>query len=173
MIWMILGGLIGLVLVLFAIGWMLPAHYSSGASAVLPAPPEAVWGMLIDHERTPCSSHMCKGIERLPDQNGAPCWREDIGSSAITVRSVEQEPPRRIVRELEDSVVPMRARWELELEPVAAGTAVSVQQTGTIERGTWHVPLFRIAIHLGAARAGMKAYLRRLATNLGERVAVQ
>ncbi len=150
------------------VGTFLPEDFSGRAEAVFAQPPEAVFTALMDFEKHPVSSHMAKKVERIADEGGLPAWREALDSSVVTVRTVALDRPRLLVRELEDSVVPMSARWTIELAPVAGGTRVTVVQTGTVESGTWHVPFFRFILRVvGGASMGPRAFLGALETDLG------
>jgi len=172
MIWLIVALSLPVVAVLAvaAIGSLLPKEFAGRAEAVFPRPPEAVFAAIADFERHPMSSTLARKVERLAGEGARPAWRESLGSSTVEVRTVAEEPPRRVVRDLRDSVVPMAARWSIELAPegAAARTRVTVVQTGTVERGTAHVPFFRFILHvLGGARKGPEAYLAFLAKDLG------
>jgi len=98
--------------------------------------------------------------------------RDDRGVAyrGLAPRLHDSQTENDLARDLRDSVVPMAARWSIELAPegAAARTRVTVVQTGTVERGTAHVPFFRFILHvLGGARKGPEAYLAFLAKDLG------
>lgn len=157
------GALVGLPLV---IGRMLPKQYGSTVTRELPYPPDDVWRALNDYERHPMTGSSRRRTEPLADTGAGSTWREDMGSSVITVRTAAAEPPRHLVREMEDSVVPMRARWDYRLEPAAGGTRLTVSEQGVVEPGTWHVPFFRIMVRLMKGR-GIKAQLDAVERTLG------
>ena len=127
----------------------------------MPAPPDDVWRAHNEYERHSKPGSARRRAEPIDAQGPGPAWREDMGSSVVTVRTVEAELPRRLVRELADSVVPMRARWEYQLDPTPTGTRVTVVEDGVIESGTWHVPIFRLMVRLMKGR-GIKAHLDSL-----------
>lgn len=159
----IVGGLLLLVVLAFAIGHFMAPEYSGRVVRRIDAPPAAVFAALLDVEACPQAGSMCRGVTRETDGE-LPAWREDLGSSVVSVRTLELEAPRRIVRELSDSVVPMKARWELELTPDGAGTELALAHRGRIDDGTWHAPIFRLLVKgLGMADRGAKNYLDAVA----------
>src|SRR5262245_61722115 len=76
-----------LVVVPYALGWLLPAEYSSSGSLDIPAPPDAVWRALNDYERHPMTGSARRRTESLDVGPTGPVWREDMGSSIVTVRT--------------------------------------------------------------------------------------
>jgi len=77
--------------------------------------------------------------ERLPDEDGLPVWTEDIGSTVVPVRTVEATPPRKLVRRMTDSVVPMTAAWSLRSSPTraASGSGSTTGPRFAAARGTY------------------------------------
>ncbi|MHC5024633.1 MAG: SRPBCC family protein [Planctomycetota bacterium] len=164
----IVGGLLALAAVILVVGSLLPATYRGQATMTVPSPPQLVWAELENFEKHPISGRMTRAVQRLPDHEGLACWTEDLGSSIVTVRTLESEPGTRLVRQMSDSVVPMRARSEIRLEPVESGCRVTGEQTIHVRHGTWHVPLFRIILTVsGGAKRAVRDYVRRIAGALG------
>jgi len=173
MIWpWIVGGLVVLVLVPFVVGSLLPERSTAHVVARYDVPPSVVWTALTDPEAVPCGGKMTRGVELLDDVNGLPVWREDLGSTTTTIRTIESVPDERLVLELSDSVVPMTARWELTLEADGASGARLVARNETVVgQGTWHAPLFRFILKvLNAAEKGLVDYLRRVGAEAGASV---
>lgn len=171
--WIAIGLLaaVALIAVPAIVGALLPKEFSGRAHVTFPAPLEEVFEALSDFEKHPLSCSQARRVERLEVEGGLPAWREDLGPSALIVRTIESEPPRRLVREVEDTVVPMRARWTYELYRTEAGTEVAIHQAGAIERGTWHVPFFRFAMRVtGGASSGPRRHLDSIAKSLSTAV---
>ncbi len=163
---------LGLVLLPAIVGLLLPEKYEATVQAEFDKTPEEVWALLEDVERNPGSGAMARSVEMLPEEewrDGLPAWIEDIGSTRIQVQTVVMDKPRSLVRELEDQIVPMRARWSIALEPHGEeGTLVTATNETIIAKGTWHVPLFRcMMFFMNGARRGLVHYLTRLGTSLG------
>ena len=109
--------LLALVAVPFAVGSQLEEEYHGHVVARFDRPPAEVFDALLDHRTTPVTGPQHEGTTDLPSEEGRAAWVEDMGESAITVRTIEQTEDARIVRTYEDSVVPMTARVELVLRP--------------------------------------------------------
>ena len=162
-IWIVLGGLLALVALVFLIGWLLPERYQAQGYVDVDASAEDLWPKLLDYEAHPMAAKMAKGIEPLPDENGLPVWLESLGPSKIRVHTVESKNPSRLVRELADTVVPMTARAVIELENRGKGCRIRMSNHTVIKNGTWHVPVFRVLMSLfGGLRGGIKAYLAQI-----------
>ncbi|MEZ6194747.1 MAG: SRPBCC family protein [Planctomycetota bacterium] len=161
MIWIPVA-LIALVAILLLVGLALPEDFAYEVEREIAVPPAAVWAALHDPSSHPLGGRQCRGVSLLAEPGGSFAWREDLGASRVDYRVVESSEPRRLSFEAKDDVVPMSFRADLELEPTAAGTRVRVRVKGAIRRGTFHVPFFRLAIHLGAARKGLDDWLGRV-----------
>lgn len=159
----IVGIAIGLPLIVILIGLFLPGEFGARVTASIDRPVDAVWQSLSDYRNHPMSARMCRGVEDLSSENGLPAWRENLGSSKVRVKTVESGEPNRLVREMQDEVVPMRVRCEYEIRPAGAGSEVTASCNGVISRGTWHVPIFKFMIHVfGGVRSGQKQFLASL-----------
>jgi len=152
------------------LGLISPERYEATVQGVIDAPPEAVFHQMEDVECNPGSGARAIRVEMLPRdewENDQPAWFEDLGSTRILVRTVESEPGRLLVRQLEDQVVPMSQRWTIRLAPEGDGTLLTATNVTTISRGTWHVPLFRFLMRfMDGARRGLVHYLTRLGKSM-------
>jgi hypothetical protein len=146
---------------LFVTGSMLDEQVKSSVTMEFPHAREVVWSAIQDYETHPVSAAMRQETIPLPDEPDAPAWQEDIGSTVITVRTIESDEPNRLVRRFEDSVVPMTADVVYVLSQTDDGTSITMNMTTIIRDGTWHVPLFRVMQH-AAPDAGSLAYLGSL-----------
>ena len=166
-IWMGLGGLALLIAAVMLIGMLLPEEYESRVEMSVAQSPDVVWAALNDPRQVSYAGRQARSIEVLREGEALE-WREDMGPSVLTMSFVEFEPLKRIVCEATDSVVPMTMRRVFELEEREGRTFVTCSQKTTIKSGTYHVPIFRVTMALGAAKAGMKDYLKRCAGAIGE-----
>jgi len=168
--WLILlGAAIALAVILvggiFAAGSMMGEDVTSSVSMNFDQSPEIVWAAIADYDRNPVSASMRIDTTPLADEGTAPTWQEDIGSTVITVQTVESTEHTRLVRFFKDSVVPMTSRVEYLLEIDGDGTKVTMNGLTTVKNGTWHVPIFRVILRL-APDAGSLAYLTDLRAHL-------
>ena len=162
-LWMVLGILALLVLTPFVAGRFMPRDFHESAETIVPRPIDDVWAAVQDVTRHPISARMTRGTERLPDIDGRPAWREDIGSSKVSYQVLDLTPPSRRVIEGRDAVVPMTMRSTCELTPVEGGTRVRVDTTVHLDDGTWHVPVFRFLLTVtGGVKSGLRQYLQSL-----------
>ena len=88
------GVLIALLVIVVVVGGRLPETYTAYGTVQVDLPPDALWKELVDCERYPRAAKMAKSVERLPDVDGKPSWREDLGASQVTWTVVEWEAPR-------------------------------------------------------------------------------
>ncbi len=86
----------------------------------------------------------------------------------ITVKTVEAERPRHMVREMTSKSVPMTSRWEYTLEPAGEGCRLTIDGETYIRSGTWHVPIFRLMMVLGGGvKKGLDIQMDMVADTLG------
>ena len=162
--WMwIVGVPVGLVVVVFVVGSLLPSDYRVRGHVDLALSPAELWKRLTDIEKHPMSANMARNVEVLPQENGLPVWIEDIGSTKIRVRSTVLDEPVHVVRKMEDEIVPMTAHTEFTISPNGDGSRVAVDHAIRIDSGTWHVPVFRVTLTLfSGARRGMEAFFKNV-----------
>jgi len=162
---------LGLFLLPLILGLLSPEDYAATVTGVIDAPPEEVFRHLENFEDNPGSGAMARSVELLPEdewENGLRAWIEDIGSTRIRVQTVEIDEGKLLVRDLQDQVVPMRARWTIRLEPEVVSTLITATNETKISKGTWHVPLFRFLMRfMNGARRGLVHYLTRLGKSVG------
>jgi len=166
-------GVVAVIVVLFVIvivvGRSLPKAFSATTSIELNQSPEAIWTAINDYQKFPVSARMRKRTESLPNVDGVPCWREHIGSSRIRVTTLESRAPDRLVRRMEDEVVPMSMRTVYTIEATPSGARLQCAAEGSVEDGTWHAPVFRFMIKaFNGVKSGQKQYLASLARHFSE-----
>ncbi|MHC4892555.1 MAG: SRPBCC family protein [Planctomycetota bacterium] len=173
--------LIVVLLGAYVAGARMQPDYQGRVEIELQATPDEIYAVLEDFERHPHGGSAVREVRPLAIEAGfglgadsgpaLAAWTEDLGSSQVTVRTVEATAPLRMVREMQDEVLPMSARWELELLPTSRGTKVVLLHSGAIEDGPWQVPLVRLmAKGFGLADQGAQDFLDGLAERLGVEV---
>lgn len=149
-----------LALVLIFVGHTMAPGYGGKVERHIDAPPGIVYAALMDVEQGPHSGSMCRSLTFDDPSAPLPAWVEDIGSSSISIRTLERAENERVVREMRDSVVPMTARWEFELTADGDGTLLAMKHRGRIDDGTWHSPIFRLLVKgLGMGNRGARQYV--------------
>lgn len=158
----ILAGLVLLLVVVFAVGHLLPAVYRGDAAADLPVSPAIAWAGAHAVEQVPLSAQS-RSVDRLPDVDGRPSWVESLGATRLTVVTESWDPPRAAVRRVTDAEAPITMRMTLALEPSGAGTRVTATMEIEIATSSWHGPLLRWAMLVGGgANRPARSWVRRL-----------
>lgn len=162
--WLLIGvgGLVALVGIVLIIGLLRPASHVASHSAVLAAPPGQVWAQIADVQRTPEWVPEITKVERLPDRDGHPSYRESFGGFEATTVVRVSDPPRRLVKEILPGGA-FHGSWTWELAPEGTGTRLTITERGTVEN-----PFIRgmMAFHdnTKSARDYTAALARRLGT---------
>jgi uncharacterized protein YndB with AHSA1/START domain len=159
---------LALVLVVLGVGALLPSSYEVAESAAYRQSPAAVWAVVSDLAALPAWDPLVHGIERLPDRDGHPVWRERTGDGTVTYEVVQSLPPRRLVLAVLGSDAPFRGTWTFDLAPgppAEGGTRLTLTAHGRIGS-----PFFRFLLRFvyGSDRA-LDIYLTALGRRLGER----
>lgn len=155
------GSILGLLVIAIVIGFLLPAKYAFSIERTVNAPPKDVWQLLHQPTQNSVSGKQCRGVRVIDD---APLsWVEDLGSTQVTYRVMDESSHESMTVHAADSVVPMQFDAVIRLTPTENGTRINASVNGRIDSGTFHVPLFRLIVHMGGAKAGYRGYLHRLA----------
>jgi len=163
-----IGGLLVLaVLIVCAIGYMLPKSHIASVSARFAAPPDSIWTSLTDVPAFPKWRPGLSRVDLLPDENGQRGWREFGKNDAVTYRVVESVPPRRLVTRIADQNLPYGGSWTYELTPDGPGTRLTITENGEV-----YNPIFRfVSRFVLGYTSTMEGVLRALGTKHGETVA--
>jgi hypothetical protein len=162
------GGLALLVVVMAAVGAMLPRGHHVARKAGFHVAPEVLYAVLAG---APDWRTGVKGYGELPDQDGRKrWWEEDIHHHKITYELVEAKPPERLVTRIAQPGLPFGGGWTFEIKPLANGGAeVRIQEDGEI-----YNPIFRfMARFLFGYTGSIETYLRDLGAKFGEPVAIE
>ena len=157
---------VGLVLVVVAIGASLAKGHVVSRSARLRRTPQEVWDTIHDVDRFTAWRPGIKKVERLPDAEGRPRWKEDGAHDTITFELVEASPPSKLVTRIADPNLPFGGSWTYVIEPTADGSTITIT-----ERGEVYNPVFRFMSRFVFGHTAMiDEYLRALGKKFGEHV---
>ena len=131
---------------LYSLGIFLPATYSATVSRTFDARQDIVWQALSDFERHPISGKMARSVTALPDDAQYPAWVEDIGSSKITIRTIEVKAKKFLHRRASNNVEPVTVEIKIRVQRNEGRTTVSIDYQTTVRQGTWRVPLMRLLL---------------------------
>ena len=168
-VWIILAILLILIATPLVVGRFLPERFEGQVNVFLAKSPEEVWNTLADVENHPMTGKMLKSLERQPDTNGMPVWIEDMGrGEKITVKTLESDPPRRMVRDMTAAAAPMTSCWEYDLRPADGGCEVSLAAETFIRSGKLISYMFRFMMCIGGGvRKGLQIQMDMVADTLG------
>ena len=168
-VWIGFGGITLIVVTVVLVGLLMPERYLGESQVVYAKTAEEVWAAVLDYDSHPMTGKMKKRIQTQPSENDLPVWIEDMGhGELITVKTLEADRPRRMVREMTSRSVPMTSRWEYTFEPDGAGSRLTIKGVTDIRSGTWHVPIFRVMMVLGGGvKKGLDVQMDMVADTLG------
>ena len=164
---MLLAVVVGLGLLVVAIGYMLPVQHVAVVTARVPAPPEQVWDALTDVAAYPKWRGDVTSVEVLPPAApGQVAWREQGNNGAIAFAIEQAEPPRRLLTRITEKSLPFGGGWEYAITPDDAGSRVQIT-----ERGEVYNPVFRfVSRFIMGHSATASAFLKSLGARFGATV---
>jgi uncharacterized protein YndB with AHSA1/START domain len=156
-----------LVLLVGTVGALLPGTYAVTESARYRQPPPAVWAAVSNLAALPSWDPLVQRMDRLPDRDGHPVWREHNGDGTVTYEVTEAVPPRRLVLAVLANDAPFRGTWTFDLTPGPPGEGGS--RLTLSARGRIGNPFFRFLVRFvyGSDRA-LDVYLTALGRRLGD-----
>lgn len=161
----LLGMLVALLVLIVAIGALLPRQHEARATAHYQPKPEIVWAAISDYKSYPQWRSDVRGVDILPPVNGNPSWREHGPSGDIAYEIVELRPPSRLVTRIADRNLPFGGTWEYDLQPAPGGGSVLT----ITEKGEVYNPVFRfISKFVMGQHSTINRYLRSLGRKFGE-----
>jgi hypothetical protein len=161
----VLGVLAGVFALIVLVGAFLPRRHVVARALKTARPPGAVWQVITDYAAVPTWHQDVTAVERLPDRDGHPLWRETYrGNYPILLETTEAVEPRRLVRRIADENGPFSGRWEYDLAAEDGGCRITITEHGEVPN-----PFFRLMARLLMDPAlYLELYLRALAVKLGE-----
>lgn len=157
------------VFVVGAVGSLLPPARTTSRTARFRQPPEALWHVITNYPGHPRWRPELQAVERLPDHEGRPVWREvDRRGRTLSLETVESIPPLRLVRHTMPAGAAVRTVLTYELLPSPEGTLLTIT-----EYSETYNPVLRLLAYLFADQAGpIEGHLRALGRHLGEEAAI-
>lgn len=158
--------LVGIVVL---IGALLPKSHVASRRAQFKQPPGMIWEAITDYAGAVAWRPELKAVDRLPDRDGRPVWREvDKHGQAMPLETIEATPPRRLVRRIADPDLPFGGSWTYEVGPVESGSRLTITEDGEV-----YNPIFRFASRfIFGHTATIDGYLKALGKKFGEEVTI-
>jgi polyketide cyclase/dehydrase/lipid transport protein len=165
----IFGALAALLLVMAAIGAVLPRAHQATRAADFRQPPAVLYGLVRDFATaTPWRSDVLRA-ELLPPADGYARFQETSRHHTITYLVMEDRPPGRLTMKIADENLPYGGSWTYEFTPTATGTTVRITENGFIKN-----VLFRFLARFVIGYTGsMETRLRDLGRQFGETTVVR
>ena len=163
----VVGILAASILIVLAIGAMLPKQHTVTRKAHYRQPPAAIWQAITDFSKF---AEWRKGVERvepLPTGNGHGGWVEYVkGAGRIPLAITESVPPQRLVTRIADPNLPFGGTWTYEIAPIDGGSLLRITENGEVRN-----PIFRfVSQFIFGQHATMDQYLKDLGAKFGEPV---
>lgn len=128
--------LAGILLLIVAVGALLPQKHHVSRSIAVHQPMEVVWRLI---SGPPNWRPDIRNYQELPPHEGHRMWREtDKHDQTITYEAIESSPPRRLVTRIADPKLPFGGTWTYELAPGEGGCTLTITEDGEV-----YNPLFR------------------------------
>jgi uncharacterized protein YndB with AHSA1/START domain len=165
------GGLIAPFALVTVVGLCLPRRHAVSRSISLKQSPQTIWDAIAIFERIPSWWPQCALVERLPDNEGRPVYRQAFFAGrrrlqAITLEVVEAERPTRFVTRVVNERGSFKGEWVYEVTLSPGGCTVTLTEHGEIAN-----PFVRTMFRLTTGKTRfIDSYLSALTAKFGERV---
>jgi uncharacterized protein YndB with AHSA1/START domain len=160
---LVLGVLVGLAVVITAVGAFRPADHEASMTVRLDKPRAEVWAVVTDFTATPQWFSEVASSERIADIDGRPAWKERFGGFEATLVERERVDGSRVVREILPSGS-FSGTWAFDLADDGTGTRLTVTERGHVGN-----PFFRGMMVFADNTKTMRQYVDALARKLGVR----
>ena len=159
------GGLVGLVLIIVAVGYSLPQRHVATREVTVPAPPGQVFALIATPADYPKWRSDVDSVELLSTEGGKERFRELGDNGPLLMRVEERVPDTRLVTVIADSTLPFGGKWTYELTPSGTGTTLRITEDGQV-----YNPIFRfMSRFVFGHTATMEKYLSDVEEELGAR----
>lgn len=157
-----LGVVVGLILLVLAIGWSLPVAHTASAEKKYRASPVQIFEVINDVEAFPAWRSSVERVEMLPEQNGRRRFRELGKDGAILFEVESVDEPRRLVTRIADRSLPFGGKWTYEIIPGGDSTTLRITEDGEV-----YNPAFRfVSRFVMGHTATINDYLSELSKRL-------
>ncbi len=156
--------LVALVVLVFAIGAMLPVRHTATREIKLHQPAEKMFALINDPASFPSWRSKVKKVELLPDHNGHRVFRETGGDGDILFEVDSVVPNKLLVTRIADKSLPFGGKWTYELIPAGDSTTLRITEDGEV-----YNPLYRfVSRFVLGHHATLDQYLGDVGKRFGE-----
>lgn len=162
----IIGTIATIIVAISVIGLALPRDHVATRSASLKAPPDSVWGALIETKSYPAWRSDVATVTELPRAKEKRSWKESSKNNSITYVAEAEQRPSRLVSRITNDDLPFGGTWTYALVPEGLGTRITITERGWVSN-----PMFRFVSRFVLGQtATMDTFLRALGKRFGEEV---
>jgi uncharacterized protein YndB with AHSA1/START domain len=158
----VVGVFMAAVVVVVAIGALLPKAHVVSRSTRFRRPPQTIWDTITG---PPDWRPEIRAFEKLPPHDGRRTWKEtDAHAQTITYEAIEETPPTRLLTRIADTGLPFGGTWTYEIAPKGDGSTLKITEAGEV-----YNPIFRfVSRFVFGHSATIEAYLKALHAKLGD-----
>jgi len=153
--------LAGLLILIVAIGALLPQKHHVSRTIALNQPAETVWNLI---SGPPNWRSDIRNYQELPPHESHRMWREtDKHGQTITYEALESSRPRRLVVQIADPSLPFGGTWTYQVIPGDHASSLTITEDGEV-----YNPLFRfVSRFIIGHTTTVDAYLKSAKEKLG------
>jgi len=162
-LWIAGGVLVLLVLLVAAVGAMLPQSHRATRRARFRQPPEAVFAVLSG------PPDWRAGVKAYGNSADGRWWEEDSHGKKITYELVENRPPVRRAIRIADRNLPFGGTWTFDIAPESGGSTLRITEDGEI----YNVIFRFVSRFVLGYTASIESHFRDLGRKFGETVQIE
>lgn len=132
-LWITLGTLLGLVLLVLAIGAVVAREHVATVRQTYRAPSDEIWSAITTFERMPEWRRDLKRVEILEPVRGLRRIREHGSFGPMTYLVDDEVPSKKLVLRIADEDQGFGGTWTYELRQAEGGTELSITEDGFID----------------------------------------
>jgi hypothetical protein len=158
--------IVGLGLLVFVIGALLPTAHVATIEAEYGAPAERVFDTIADVQGGVAWRTGVEQVEVLSAPGEPLRWREKSSFGTLTFRREEYMPPSRLIGRIDDTSQGFGGRWIYEVTPHGERTMLRITEEGEV-----YNPVFRfMSRYVFGHYRTLEQYARDLGRHFGENV---
>lgn len=148
---------------LIAIGLKLPKKHLVSRRVYINRSPVEVWEVITDYAGQVDWRTEITHVERLPDRNGHPFWREtDNRGQSVDIETIESFTPYRLSRKIANENLGFGSTWMYDISEYGEVIALTISEQGEVSN-----PAFRfINRFIIGHTSALDKYLEALAKKL-------
>ena len=123
--------LVAVVVVVLAIGAMLPVKHVATRERSFPVAPARLYDAISRVADYPKWKTGVRAVEAAPSEGGHPRFRE-VGGETVTYEITEAKAPERFVTRIADKKLAYGGSWTYELLPASEGTRLRLTENGEV-----------------------------------------